>query len=258
MYSLDVIPLTIHRMDIIGSAVSDTMPRFKTPAELNPISTPPNVTSPYLQSLIFRLRSLNSTTLDDVALCLQNARYVADVANHHGKSPRFWDDGIKGTRLVGPLSHQLLSFPRVLESTLHCATYRDEALREMTRLTLLVVLARLKIVFTLVADELVALQERFARIFLLDFSQHPEFPDLQLWALSIVGSTASQGPTRNLYLRQIHKWAGFMQIGCGATAFHLIRQIFLIDGMMAADVRGLLLESICFDQKCCKGNHDPV
>ncbi|KAK5048052.1 hypothetical protein LTR84_006242 [Exophiala bonariae] len=245
-------------MDIIGSAVSDTMPRFNLPVELKPVESQPHAASPYLQSVLSNLRSLNSVALNDVALCLEDASYVADIANSHAEEPLFWNNGINGTRLIGPLSHQLLSLPRVSETIPTFSNYRDEALREMTRLALLVVLARLKLAFIRIADELVPLQERFARMFLHTCSPYDEFSDLQLWALGIVGSMASQGPTRNLYLSQVHKWAALMQIKCGAKAFHLIRQINLIDDMMGPGVRALLIESICFDQRCCKEEHDPV
>ncbi|KEF52384.1 uncharacterized protein A1O9_11625 [Exophiala aquamarina CBS 119918] len=242
-------------MDIVGSAVSDTKPRFSIPADLTPVSSRQNVASPYLQSLMLRLRTHNSPALNDTALSLEGASHVADIVNHQAKSPTFWNDGMNGTRLIGPLSHQLLSLPRLTESTFESATALDEALREMTRLALLVVLARLKLDFTYIADELGPLQDRFARIFAHDINHDVRFPDLQLWALSIFGSVATQGSSRDLYTVRVCEVANRMEINCGASAFRTIRQIFLIDDMMATDVRALLLESICSDRDCCPKNH---
>lgn len=250
--------LTKNRMDIIGSAVSDTEPRFKKPAELTPVSTRPSVASPYLESLTLKLRARNFSVLNDIALSLEEASHVAEIVNHQIKTHLFWNNGMNGTRLIGPLSHHLLSLPRLTESTLHLDVYPDEALREMTRLTLLVVLARLKLAFTQIADELGPLQERFTHMFVHNLNHHNLFPELQLWALSIIGSTAAQGSSRNLYTCRIGEVACCMDIKCGSDAFRIVRDIFLIDDMMVPYVRALLLESICSDRECCCKDHDLV
>jgi len=231
-------------MDIIGSAVSDTVPRFKAPAELIPASNRPSVASPYLQSLLSKLRSPNSTALNDIAFALEEASHVAEVVNHQIKTSEFWNSGMNGAKLIGPLSHQLLSLPRVSESILYLATCRHEALREMVRLTLLIVLARLKLVFTQIAFELRPLENRFTRTFAYGTSRHDGFPELQLWALAIVGSSAAQGPSRDLYKSRICGIAGSMGIKGGATAFLLVKDIFLLDDMMASDVGSLIDDSI--------------
>jgi hypothetical protein len=243
-------------MDIVGSAVYDTKPRFPIPAELASISKHPSSASPSLQSLIFRLRAQTSTALNDIALALEGASYISDVVKHQGKNPLFWNDGMNGTRLIGPLSYQLLSLPRVEESDLHLSTFLEARLREMTRLTLLVIIAKLKPRFTQNGDELEPLQQRFARIFLHNINNRDTFPELHLWAVSIVGSAIPGDPSRDLFIDRIREIAGCMNIKCGVAAFHIVRDIFLVDDLMARDVKPLLVESICDYHGCFCDNHD--
>lgn len=242
-------------MDIVGSAVYDTKPRFPIPAELAFVSTQPSSASPFLQSLIFKLRAQESTTLNDTALALEGASYIADVVKHQGKNPQFWNDGMNGTRLIGPLSHQLLSLPRVTESNLQLSTFPEARVREMTRLTLLIIIAKLKPAFTQVADELEPLLERFTRIFLHNINDRDTFPELHLWALSVVGCASHGGPSRDLFMGRIREIAGYMDINCGVAALHIVRNIFLIDDLMERDVKALLIESICHYHGCLCDNH---
>ena len=173
--------LTFERMDVLGSAVDDTSPRFSIPHDVTNITAPSSSNSPWLQSLLRRLRSYSCPELDDTATALDRGGQIANVINYKASDLKFWRDGINGTRLIGIHSHCLLSLSRMPDPENSTNISPPVLLRESTRLALLIVLAKLKLVFALVADEIETLEHGLATILSVPTTRHPLDTEIKLW-----------------------------------------------------------------------------
>lgn len=239
-------------MDILGSAVYDVPPRFSIPNELLVPPATSSRPSLYLQALISRLKSEGSTDLDAVATALQRASLVAHIANDNASRRVFWQDGMKGTRLIGPLSHYLLSWPRLPEHNSVDGLSPEAFLREMIRLTLLILLAKLKLSFALVGDELDLLMQRSAHVLLIGNAASTTFPDLSFWVLSTTGCLFT-GHSRSFALVQTRDVMKVMGIDAAESAMETIREILLVEHLMYKDVKAFLVESLAYREE-----HDPL
>jgi hypothetical protein len=170
------------RFDVTNSAVQDIQPRLSYPAKMEDW---PAQLEELPSNLIHLLARLESTGFNLVCLgdCLMRTAQLASYVNRHSQQPQFWKAGVNATKLVGPAAHCVLFIPR-----LDLLSYLDDdesclvlLLQEIIRLALLILLATLKRNFSLVADELGLLLERFSVI-------NPRMvgcsfiPELRLWA----------------------------------------------------------------------------
>jgi hypothetical protein len=243
--------LTSRRFDVVGSAIHDSSPRFSIPAHLVDGPAQRGDLSPSVQALILRLNE-TSVELGKVGQALERAAYVASFVNKNAHQPQFWKDGANATKLIGPVTHFLLSMPRLPDFTQDSNTYSELLLREMVRLALLILLAGLKKAFSLISGELGPLQEGFS-ILLLAPSTYSLFPELSLWAIIVVASL-HQGPSRELQIAEIRRAMRDMNIPTGEAAIEVAKNIIWIEVLTVSEV-GRLSSEIDHDSNLHEAEH---
>ena len=148
------------------------------------------------RSTSLELRS--AMTPDSRVECLERVACLASYVNSNSESLQFWRNSVEAGKLIIPISHSLLSLPKrsnVLESLDKNPT---ELIEDILRIALLAQLAALKRYFSLIADELPALQTRYTA--LLDMGR-TQFPKLELWA--VVSMALMMNGQRKLYVKTI-------------------------------------------------------
>lgn len=244
--------LTFRRFDVVGSAIHDSSPRFSIPAHLVDGPAQRGELSPSMQALILRLNE-TSVELGKVGQALERAAYVASFVNKNAHQPQFWKDGANATKLIGPVTHFLLSMPRLPDFTQDSNTYSELLLREMVRLALLILLAGLKKAFSLISDELGPLQERFSIVLLLAPSTYSLFPELSLWAI-IVAASLHEGPSRELQIAEIRRAMRDMNIPTGEAAIKVAKNIIWIEATTVSEI-GRLPSEIDHDSNLHEMEH---
>jgi hypothetical protein len=229
--------LTLRRFDVVGSTIRDSSPRFSIPAHLVDGPAQRGELSPSLQALILRLNE-TSIELGEVGQALERAAYVASFVNKNAHQPQFWKHGANATKLIGPVTHFLLSMPRLPDFTQDSNIYSEPLLREMVRLALLILLAGLKMAFSLISDELGPLQERFSILLLPAPSTYSLFPELSLWAIIVVASLY-QGPSREWQIAEIRRAMRDMNIPTGEAAIEVAKNIIWIEALTVSEVERL-------------------
>lgn len=229
-------------MDVVGAAAGDFQPRFPVPPQVihNTLPMPRGDYFPSLPNLVSRLRRKESADLELTATALEKAACLATHVNDNWDNPPFWKDSKRASMLIGPLAHFLLSLPR-LPVALPGGTLPPEVvLREMVRLALLIILARLKPAFNLVSHEMENLQEQFSR--LVASGIYGDFPEVRLWALIAVASLG-EARSRQRYLPEIYPLIDSLTLVTGETAIENAKAIFWIDKLMDSDIEGLSTET---------------
>lgn len=226
--------LTLYRFDVVGSAIHDSSPRFSIPVHLVDGPAQRGEPSPSVQALILRLNEA-SVELGEVGQALERAAYVASFVNKNAHQPQFRKDGASATKLIGPVTHFLLSMPRLPDFTQDGNRYSELLLREMIRLALLILLAGLKRAFSLISDELGQLQERFSILLLLETNTYPLFPELSLWAIVVVASL-NQGPSREFQIAEIRRAMRHMNILTSEAAIEVAKNVIWIEALTISEL----------------------
>lgn len=172
----------MNRLDLVGSAALDTLPRFSAPKEFATADRSAKETPPALRSLIFYM-NLAFPQLSPIseALCMMYS--VAHKVNTNSHNPDFWNDSIGALDLLGPVTHHLLSACRISEVGSDISRIR--ILGEMVRLVCLMLLSRLKSLFSLNTLDMTPLCTNFTTtLSLFVTNREATYVDnLELWAL---------------------------------------------------------------------------
>ncbi len=218
--------LTFSREDVVGSVVGDTRPRFPIPTQLPNYDVRAEYTEifPSLPNLIARLKT--SASLSLTATALERASSLAVYVNKHSHNPEFWEDSKRASMLIAPLSHFVLSLPRIPMDGIMSP---DLTLREMVRLALLAILARLKRAFSLVSEEFYPLTEEFSR--LVTSSTCSGFPELRLWAIISVACLGEIRGKRRC-LAGVYQIIGRSSNMTGKTIIQQAKDILWIERLM--------------------------
>ncbi|KAF5003983.1 hypothetical protein FDECE_9483 [Fusarium decemcellulare] len=176
------IPAIASWLDLVGSAALDTTPRFPVPSAFSTANKSAKETQPALRFLISYMK-LASPQLSPIlgALCMMSS--VAQKVNSNSHNPDFWKDGVSAIHLLGPVTHHLLSACRVFQAG--SATSEVLILGEMIRLTCLMLLSRLKGIFSLNTWDMAPLWANFMTTLSLPVTDKvtTHVNDLGLWAL---------------------------------------------------------------------------
>lgn len=166
-------------MEIVGRTVFDTPPRFPIPRELrgpvfqgDSVAPQPSLRDlqdgfPHLLPLVQALTKLTS---------------IAEIANNNTTSKPFWQDEIAAIRMIGPITHDLLTTARL--SAKVTGTPSVFLVAESARLACLILLSGLKKRFSLASSDMIPLQAKLAAVLdqkvgVLDAS----LARLRLWAV---------------------------------------------------------------------------
>ncbi|KAF4468831.1 hypothetical protein FALBO_4279 [Fusarium albosuccineum] len=176
------IPTIASWLDLVGSAALDTTPRFPAPIVFPTANKSAKETLPALRFLVSYMK-LASPQLAPIseALCMMSS--VAQKVNSNSHNPDFWKDGVGAINLLGPVTHHLLSVCRVYQVDIEASEVL--ILGEMIRLTCLMLLSRLKGMFSLNALDMAPLWANFMTKLPLPVTDKvtTHLNDLELWAL---------------------------------------------------------------------------
>ncbi|EXJ67458.1 uncharacterized protein A1O5_09471 [Cladophialophora psammophila CBS 110553] len=225
--------------DIVRASVLDCRPRFLLPADVFAPIVQHDISSPSMQDLIVRIRHF-SDELAETAIALERTAQLATFVNNNAQNPLFWKDGATAAKRITPVLHFLLSLRRPTDSG-SCSNYSTELmLSEVVRLALLILVASVKQAFSLIADELTILQQRFsALLYTAPYDTH--FPELSLWAIIMVASVRSN-ESNQLHASAVVKLMRGMGIRSGRTAVDIAKCLIWIDECMETNVARFIFD----------------
>ncbi|QGA20842.1 hypothetical protein EYB26_008552 [Talaromyces marneffei] len=228
--------------DALGSATHDTCPQFpEYMCDLSPACQP--VRTPRLEQIICKLIHKDYTPMQPILDALDRIREIADAINTHYQEPEFWrrEDDLSPLQSIGPVTHALLSIPR-LDAVTNDVVDPTELSREMVRLSMLILLAALKRMYSFFLDEteFTTLTAKFLSVLSLYRQNSSLYHDdglmhLELWAILTV---AALQPFANrwLYVTEIRRYMSYLDIQFATDAFQLSRDIAWIDVIGGTDM----------------------
>jgi len=167
------------RLDLVGAAVLDWTPRLPIPIHQR---------AEEIESLQLAVRDVVSDleheypVLYPTVQAFKMMSSVAEVVNKNGNSEDFWRREVEAIRLIGPVTHHLLSIPR-LSATAKFDPYAS-FVGELARLACLMLLSRLKTRFSLNALDMQPLQTKLVNTVAQNSGKlDPKLGGLALWAL---------------------------------------------------------------------------
>lgn len=167
-----------------GSILYDDIPRYPIPQSCEYLPLSPSADLPMrLQALLLHLEA-DETETAIAGSALRMMYSLAEVVNCGHKEPNFWHQDLEALRLIGPCIHFLLSMTRLPNDGEESMITPGSIIRELVRLTCLLLVSGLRRKFSLPATERTSLQDRFT-FFIALFGQHipDNYQDLKIWAL---------------------------------------------------------------------------
>lgn len=229
-----------YRYDALGSATHDMYPQF--PEYMWDISPPRLLMrAPLLEQIMCQLGESDCVATKLMIDALDRIRYIAHTVNTNHQEPEFWrlEDDLSPLHMIGPVTHTLLSIPRVNPRDDVTST---ELVREMARLAMLILLAALKRMYSFFLDEIefTTLTAKFSSILSiyrqnLSSNQHGDWPShLQLWAMLTIAALQPFAD-RTLYVTEIRRCMSYLDIKSATNAFQLSRDIAWINVVGGTD-----------------------
>ncbi|KAL4913230.1 hypothetical protein BDW62DRAFT_214401 [Aspergillus aurantiobrunneus] len=236
--------------DVLGSAARDSPPRMP------PCSVHLDDLAKYAKKGTKTSRTMLSNLLDEIRKTpvdidmsclvetLERMAALSDFVNESSCEPGFWktEDDMRPLRILGPVTHALLSIPRA-----DCFSLNSFAVvREMARLALLIILAGLKASYGFSAIEMAGLQEKLATFFSGAVRNQLVLPflALQLWSLLSATLLQPNGAARSLYVHEISLRMASMRVPDGASAVAAARDVIWIEDIASEDAVASLIIDI--------------
>lgn len=181
---------------------------------------------------------------ESIVHALGKVQDIANIVNIYYRTPDFWrrEDDLNPIYMIGPITHELLSIPRLdVEGDYDYQFSFDspEVSREMLRLSMLILLAALKRMYSFITDEsgeLNILSTKFSEILILNRSNFSSNQDeilhtlqLQLWAILTVAVLQPFSGSRMLYVTEIRRCMSLLGMVSATDSFKLARDIAWID-----------------------------
>jgi len=128
---------------------------------------------------------------------------VAEVVRHNSQSIAFWQDDVGSMRLLGAVTHFILSIPRLARDDAQAQPAL--AVAEMAKTACLLLLSGLKGLFALNALDVGPLRKQFLSSVQHDSSSSTTgcLPDLKLWSLVTGALLCPSGGDRNTLVSSI-------------------------------------------------------
>ncbi|OAP63314.1 hypothetical protein AYL99_02541 [Fonsecaea erecta] len=204
-----------------------------------------------VNKLLARIRNA-SEGLADTAFALEKAAQLAAFVNVDRGNPLFWKAGATAANRITPVLHFLLSLRRPTDEDSYSYPFSEVILREVVRLALLILVASVKQAFSLIADELAILQQRFSALVPMAPCIDTSFPELSLWAIIMVHSMPSN-QSHKLDARATVDLMRAMGISSGKSAINVAKDLIWIDELMEMKVPEIILE---IDHALCSSETD--
>ncbi|KAH8598684.1 hypothetical protein B0O99DRAFT_683441 [Bisporella sp. PMI_857] len=217
-------------LDIIGSSALDSPPRFPIPKELTAPSTSSEEMPPALRTVLLHMR-LVFPRLSTICQTLCMMSSVAQIVNYNCNNLHFWQDAVGAVSLLGPVTHHLLSLSRVSDvSSEHSGTL---VMGELIRLTCLMLLSRLKSLFSLNVLDTMPLCTKFMVVVAQSMEEDVPNPlmDIKIWALISSALLQPEDNTKAL-IRHIRTAARSRGIASGRNAIELVQGLIWISTLM--------------------------
>lgn len=200
----------------------------------------PNYALDYTPSLVYNkpplleavIQQLQTSNLASVAEALEKIALIAHFVNSISNSGSQWqkEDDMTPLYLVGSATHVLLSMPRINPSNENISPV--ELLRELTRLAMLILLAKVKRAYHFTSHEPCFLETKFSDLLLTYPNACGEvLPHLQLWAVMTVATLQPQSASQVLYTTHIDNLMSLMRIESTKEAFEMAKNIIWIESI---------------------------
>lgn len=236
--------------DVVGSVARDLPPQMP-PASMNLDGLEMSANEipacgERFNNLLDDIRNLKSSEDADMSCLvgiLERMAAVAGFVNEHSsREPGFWksEDDMRPIQFIAPITHALLSMPRAHTFNLN----GFQAIREMARLAMLILLAGVKARYGLSAPEMGYLQSKLSTLVSVVAKSKMTllFSVLQLWCL-VVAALLSSGPARRTYVQEISSQITRMNIPDGTDAITTARDVIWIEDIASQDT----VTSLIFD-----------
>ena len=165
----------------------------------------------------------------DVLDILKQSAAISEFVNTHFDQPEFWrtEADLTPLQMLGPIMHQLLSLARCEYLTASPL----EIVREMTRLSLLILIAELKSIYGMSAPETLLLNTKIYQLLQSIEARHELviLPKLQLWAIVTAALFQKSEVKLKSYVKLISSRMAVMEILDGNAAVEFARGIVWID-----------------------------
>jgi len=145
------------------------------------------------------------------------------------------------TRVLGPAAHCALSIPRMTSEAFAPTDTSAEVLCEMVRLALLLLVAKIKGAFSLIAGEMVPLQRKFEDMLPLVPDAFGLCPELVIWCVIAV-TCSHKRETRHSLTSAIRYAMARMSMSTAAEAIEVAKTIIWVEKTMAAESEDLILD----------------
>ncbi|KAJ9610418.1 hypothetical protein H2200_005195 [Cladophialophora chaetospira] len=207
---------------------------------LNDSSLPQGVLSPPLQRLVLRL-SHRSYAYAQIATALEASARLADCVNENAHNAEFWKDAATTAKLMTPITHLLLSMPRLSDCNAASSEYPGLLHAELSRLAMLMLLARLKQAFSLISEETRALGNHYSTLIHTAPCFDDRFSELALWA-HITVAIVEQAQSRKMHVDAISMMMKTLGIQNSGEAIQRAKRLVWIDVLMEPGVAPLEVE----------------
>jgi len=229
------VELTEHRIDVTGSLVLDTVPRFSIPhyATVDP--------KPHPSPRIFAFSLKWTTKFPDVLDISESLTSLASLASHVNNQKT--KNGLRQGELfvalnVHPVAHKLLSIPRYAAAARTNMSSSGLIINEILRLTSLLFIALLKEQFRVLPSGVSENRLRLALLLTKVTVDWSSFMDLHLWVLTV--SALAETEDRSWYVSKLAVTMTFLGLTAWDEALKILRELIWVGDMLdeAADELG--------------------
>lgn len=229
-------------LDVTGCAIHDVTPRFAVPAGLPQDSVRRCKPSPALTATITVLASTMSPNLLQVCRALQQTALVAAFIKENAHKPQFRKADIDAMTLLGPAAHAVLSIPRLAVNDSAIAYTGADILCEVVRLALLILIAGLKKAFSLNADELTVLQQKYEGLLPQASRAFDTCPELGLWSMLVVACSDPRLTLRQSLITAIRDLMVESNVNTTRELTKVAGSIIWVELLMDVKVESLILD----------------
>lgn len=217
-------------------------PRYAVPKHLLLETISQGTISPSLKSIIERLKL--STGMNEIAGPLERLGVLVDFISHKTHDDELWNSSAWAASMLTPISYSLLSMPKVMDDVNDDMS--GDYLKELTRVALLVIIARLKQAFSFPSDELPFFEERFRQLFLRHGHSGSDLPALELWCVTYMALIDQVH--MGAYVQHIDHLAERLGIWGSEIILETVRNIICVDRIHPLDTERFILSLDTIDR----------
>lgn len=231
----------------MGSVVKDQQPQLTEYYQFSAVEedTQSDLQNKHLDAIFVEFPA-KPPELVDVLDILKQSAAIFEFVNTHFDEPDFWrtEADLTPLQMLGPITHQLLSLARCEYLTASPL----KIVREMTRLSLLILIAELKSIYGMSAPETLLLNTKIYQLLqsIEGTYEMGILPKLQLWAIVTAALFQKSEVKLKVYVKLISLRMTVMEIKDGNAAVQFAREIVWIDVVASQSTVNKLISKIDF------------